>query len=168
MIKAMRWLCLFVSIAAGTSIAVPAVGYELQPFDAKSMERVRAKHAGKPFILAFWSITCEPCRAEMSDWKAVGSAHPKVPIVLVSTDSPSDSKAVLSFLARYNPGRVETWIFADSFNERLRFSVDPKWRGELPRHYFFDASHRPEGHSGRLDRARLDQWLKSTVGARKP
>jgi len=162
------WLGLMLQIVAGASIAAPALGFELRPFDAKSIERIRGKHAGKPFILAFWSITCEPCRDEMGEWKAIRAKYPKLPIVLVATDSPAEGKMVLSFLSRYNPGPVETWIFADSFSERVRYSVDPKWRGELPRHYFYDASHRVEGHSGRLDKARLADWLKTAGVAAQP
>ena len=100
----------------------------------------------------------------MGEWKAIRRRYPALPIVLVATDSPSDSKAVLRFLSQYDPGRVETWIFADGFGERLRFSVDPKWRGELPRTYFYDAANRVEAHSGRLDRARIDDWVRRQAG----
>ena len=50
-------------------------------------------------------------------------------------------------------------MFADSFAERLRFSIDPNWYGELPRSYFFDESHEFKAHSGIVSEALLAEWF---------
>lgn len=140
-------------------VASPVVAAELRPFDAKSMDVIRQAQAGKPFVLAFWSVTCEPCRDEMGQWGALQRKYPKVPIVLVATDPPGDRAAAKEFLARYDLGKVQTWMFNDEFDERVRFAVDRRWRGELPRTYFYDAAHHAEGRSGRVDHAWMEQWL---------
>ena len=72
---------------------------------------------------------------------------------------------VLRTLAQYKPGPVENWAFADEFAERVRFSVDRSWRGELPRTYFYDAAHNADVHSGRIDMRRADAWF-AQQGAR--
>ena len=73
----------------------------------------------------------------------------------------SEEAAVRAFLMRYNPGPVQHWMFADEFAERVRYSVDKSWRGEMPRTYFFDAAHAAEPHSGLLDRRAVEQWFRN-------
>jgi len=141
-------------------LALSAVAADLQPFDAKTPAAIRKAEAGKPFVLAFWSITCEPCRDEMTTLKEAQRRHPGLRVHLVSVDSRPDPAAVRAFLERYNPGPAVRWAFADDFGERVRYAVDPGWRGELPRTYLFDAAHRATVHSGRLDAKALEQWLK--------
>lgn len=140
------------------ALAAPAAA-EMRPFDAKSMDAIRQAQTGKPFVLAFWSVTCEPCREEMGQWGVLQKKYPKVPIVLVATDPPSDRAAAKEFLSRYDLGKVQTWMFNDEFGERVRFAVDRNWRGELPRTYFYDAAHRAEGRSGRVDHEWMEKWL---------
>lgn len=143
---------------------------ELRPFDAHSLAAIRKTYAGRPFVLAFWSIHCEPCREEMAQWKHLKQRHPALPIVLVATDTPAERTSVVAFLARYDPGPVETWMFADEFSERVRYAVDRSWRGELPRTYLFDAGHRYEARSGRYDPRWLEDWLakQRKAGAAQP
>ncbi len=145
--------CLALSSAAAST--TPA----LQPFDSSSMASIRTQLAGKPFILSFWSVTCEPCRAEMAIWKAMRQKHPRIPILLVSTDGLAERAAIDKLLQRYDPGPVQRWAFDDDFVERLRYAVDPKWRGELPRTYFFDAAHRFEAKSGILQVKDVEAWI---------
>jgi thiol-disulfide isomerase/thioredoxin len=139
--------------------AAPAPG-TLLPFDASAMTALRKTHAGKPFVLAFWSVYCEPCRDEMAEWDAVKRKHPTLAIELVSTDAPADRALIDAFFARYPPGPVQKWIFADAFSERVRYSVDKSWRGELPKSYFFDAAHKLTVKSGKVDRAWIEAWLE--------
>lgn len=149
-----RWLCALLLLAASGALAA-----ELRPFDAGSMAAIRAAQSGKPFVLAFWSVHCPPCREELAHWGVWQRRHPQVRIVLVATDDPAERELAASALARHDLDRVDTWVFADPYAERLRWSVDPKWRGELPRTYFYDAAHRAEARSGRLDAAWVENWL---------
>ena len=43
--------------------------------------------------------------------------------------------------------------------ERLRYSIDPDWFGELPRNYFYDANSSRIGFSGKLTEDILLEWL---------
>ncbi|MEQ1772836.1 MAG: hypothetical protein ABL891_03545 [Burkholderiales bacterium] len=140
-----------------TQGASPAAA-ALLPFDAASLASIRKAHAGRPFVLAFWSLHCEPCRDEMAEWNAVKRKRPSLPIVLVSTDAPADRVMINAFFAKYPPGAVQKWVFADAFSERVRYAVDKSWRGELPKSYFFDAAHKAEVKSGRVDRAWIEAW----------
>jgi hypothetical protein len=80
--------------------------------------------------------------------------------VIVSTDTPAEAPEIRAALKRFGLERFDTWVFADGVPERLRYAIDPAWRGELPRSYLFDAAHRREAHSGMLSEAQLKGWLK--------
>lgn len=144
-------------LVAGAALAqAPA---PLRGFDAGSMDAIRKAQAGKPFVLALWSIHCEPCIREMPVWRALRSKHPGIDVMLVSTDSAAERDRVLAFLARHDPGNVQRWQFADEFEERVRYSIDPRWRGELPRTYFFDRAHRAEVRTGVIEMADAERWF---------
>lgn len=132
-----------------------------KPFDTSTPAELRARHAGQPYVLAFWSTTCAPCRDEMPVFRALQRKYPGVPIHLVAADPPGEQAAINAFLKRYDPGRVSRWAFADEFAERVRHAIDPAWRGELPRTYLFDARHVPETITGRLEPARLEAWMRA-------
>lgn len=132
---------------------------ELRPFNARSLAAIKQAHAGRPFMVAFWSVSCEPCREEMMIVADLHRRFPKVPIVLVAADAPAHREAVVRFLSGYQLGRIETWQFGDESMERLRYSVDKRWAGELPRSYFFNAKHEATAHSGVVDAKWLGEWL---------
>lgn len=137
--------------------AVPALE-TLLPFTAESPAGIRKMHSGKPFVLAFWSIYCEPCRDEMAEWNAVKNKLPALPVLLVSTDTPADAAMIAAFFVKYPPGAVQKWVFADRFTERVRYAVDKSWRGEMPKSYYFDAAHKVDIKSGKMDRAWIESW----------
>jgi thiol-disulfide isomerase/thioredoxin len=135
---------------------------DLAPFDAKSPAAIHRAYAGKPYVLAFWSVRCEPCVAEMGQWGELKKKYPGLAFVLVATDPPSDREAVNRILAKHPVTGIETFAFSDAFEERVRYAVDPKWRGELPRTYYFDASHKASAFSG----APME-WLEARLASGK-
>lgn len=133
---------------------------ELRPFGADSLAAIKTQFAGRPFILALWSIDCTHCVKELRLLGRLVRTERGLPLVIVSTDTPEGAPAIHAALKRFGLGRLDTWVFDDAVPERLRHAIDPAWRGELPRAYFFDAAHRREAHSGLLDEARLKDWLR--------
>ena len=150
---------LAVAWAAATSAA------EMRVFGPGSLESIRRAHAGRPFVLSFWSVHCEPCAREMAVWREMQARHPDVKVVLVATDGPEEADRVEAFLRRHDPGPAERWRYADAFVEKIRYAIDPKWRGELPRTYFHDGEHRVEAVSGLPDPKWLEAWFVSAAGA---
>lgn len=135
-----------------------AQAVELRPFVTGSMQQIRAAHAGRPFVLALWSLTCSHCQEELAQLGTLQRRHPELNVVLISTDTPDDAQALTATLARHGLARAETWVYADAFVERLRFEIDPRWGGELPRTYFFDRAHAVTVRSGALAPAELERW----------
>ena len=118
---------------------------------------------GKEFLLGLWSVDCPPCLVELKMMGEVLALNPDLPFVLVSTDSIETREDALEFLIDYNLHEIQSWIFADSFIERLRYSIDPNWYGELPRSYFFDTNHKMHSHSGIMTKDLLESWFKHDI-----
>jgi thiol-disulfide isomerase/thioredoxin len=144
------------SIAAETVRAEPM----LHDFDHHTPVALAVSHAGKPYVLALWSVHCEPCRSELELLGEFTAAHPEIAIELVATDFLEDRPAAKAMLAEFELDGVRTWAFADDFAERIRYAIDPRWRGELPRLYLFDADHQPTAISGRVEADTLTEWRR--------
>ena len=56
--------------------------------------------------------------------------------------------------------REERWMFEGGDADRLYFAVDRKWRGELPRAYFYDAAGKARVVAGQVDRHWLKEWAQ--------
>lgn len=153
-------LAMFMGVAGATSVAGATGAAELRPFTADSLAAIQARFAGKPFILTLWSLECHHCAKELQLLGRLVREGRKLPLAIVSTDSPAHAQALRAALKRHGLAHLDTWVFADAVPERLRFAIDPAWYGELPRSYLYDAAHRREAHSGLLGEARLRAWLK--------
>lgn len=139
-----------------------AADVEPRAFRVDSMPAIRAEQAGKPFVLALWSVYCEPCRDELALLGQFKAANPSLPVILVAADPPEDAPSIARVLAQYDLDGIEHWVYADAFEEPLRYAIDPRWRGELPRAYLFDANHQKTVVVGRLDREALNNWAATT------
>lgn len=162
MIQTIRATLLLLALLAGAA----ARAAEPRPFVAGSMQQIRAAYAGRPFVLALWSLTCSHCQEELAQLGKLQRRHPELNMVLISTDTPDDAKALTATLARHGLARAEAWVYADAFTERLRFEIDPRWGGELPRTYFFDRAHAVTARSGALAPAELERWAATSLAPR--
>lgn len=160
---ALMGLCLgILSIVPPTALAAQ----EIKPFVRGSYQQIVSARQGKPFIVNFWSLTCSYCKVELSMFKKLAKKYPGLDLVLISTDSPEEAAPISATLAKFSLGKAEAWVFADSYTERLRFEVDKKWYGELPRTYFFNADNEVKAISGKLDQGDVEQWIMHQYGFR--
>jgi thiol-disulfide isomerase/thioredoxin len=128
------------------SIAVATVRAEpvLHDFDHQTPAALAASHAGKPYVLALWSVHCEPCRSELELLGEFTAAHPEIAIELVATDFLEDRPAAKAMLAEFELAGVRTWAFADDFAERIQ----------------------PTAISGRVDPDTLTEWRRGLLRPR--
>ena len=154
------WAALALCLAA--LVVAHADGAAPKPFVAGSVKQIVAARQDKPFVLGLWSLSCTHCREDLAVLARFMKQHPGVEVVLVSTDSPEEGEAVVATLRRLALERAESWVFADPFAERLRFEIDRKWHGELPRTYLFDNSHSVTAISGKLDPQQLERWIQAS------
>ncbi len=140
--------------------AAVACAGELRPFTGDSLPAIQKQFAGRPFILTLWSLTCHHCVKELQTLGRLARSERSLPLVIVSTDTPAEAQEIKAALKRFGLERLDTWVFDDTVPERLRYAIDPAWRGELPRSYLFDAAHRRTAHSGLMGEAPLKDWLR--------
>jgi len=144
----------------GLLAALPAAAEDnFRPFTADSFAAIKERFAGEEFLVGLWSVDCPPCLVELDMMGEILAGQPDLPFVLISTDPIAEREEAAEFLADFGLDGIDSWMFADSFEERLRFSIDPAWYGELPRSYFFDADHNMHAHSGIMTRGLLAEWF---------
>jgi thiol-disulfide isomerase/thioredoxin len=132
-------------LAAGTAGAAGKV----RAFEADSLPAIVASHAGKPFVVVVWALDCDYCQPS---FKALAEAQRrnKLAVVTIATDRAGDAQAV-RFIEKKIASTglsAQAWAFGDAPEERLRYAIDPKWHGEMPRSYWFDGSGNRLAHSG--------------------
>lgn len=140
----------------------PMATAELKPFQVDSLEQITAAREGRPFLLMLWSLDCPPCLKELAELRQLTKGFDARDLVLVSTDGPGQQRAVERTLRDFGLTRLDNWLFADDFGERLRYRIDPEWFGELPRAYFYAADHQRTARSGVLKPELLQRWLQQT------
>jgi len=156
-------LCLtLLSLAPASTLA----GQEIKPFVRGSYQQIVSARHGKPFVINFWSLSCGYCKVELSMFKELVRKYPQLDLVVVSTDAYEEMESVSGTLETFSLGKSEAWLFADSNTDRLRFEIDKRWYGELPRTYFFGADGKTGAFSGKLEQKDVEQWIKQQYGLR--
>lgn len=154
------------------ALAGPAPAAEtqeaLRPFVRGSWQHILRAHAGQPLIVHFWGVTCGPCKVELPLLGAFMKAYPSIAMVTVSADLvPNLPAAARAMLERSGLGSAESWIFDDSFVERLRFEIDPKWQGDIPRTLLVASDGKVTTLEGVADIAELEKWSAAQQAAMK-
>jgi len=150
-------LCCLMIVPNATSATASA---SIKPFVSTSMQDILAARQGKPFILGLWSLSCTHCRDDLALLSSLSQQHPELDLVLIATDSLDEADDAVKTIAHLPFSNMQHWIFADDFTEQLRYSIDQRWHGELPRTYFYDAAHQMRAISGKLDAAATERWIK--------
>ena len=151
---------LLFALAALLGLSSFAAADDLHPFVRGSWQEIRAAHAGKAMVVHFWGLSCAPCRAEMPKWGKLVAERRDLNLVLIHADLvPNKGRAVAATLAASGLARAENWIFQDSFTDKLRFEVDPTWRGELPLTLLIARDGTTTMSEGVADLEKVRAWL---------
>ncbi len=133
---------------------------ESLPFHSDSLKEIEDKYDGDNFLLVLWEMSCLPCHEEMELLGNMIQSYPELNVVFVGTDHIDKDKELSELLKKHKLTNVDSWLYAENNIERLRFSIDPEWYGELPRNYFYDVDSSRLGHSGKLTKEILLEWLR--------
>ncbi len=156
-------LSMAVLVLTGIFCSAQALADNIKPFNTESFKTLKEDFSSKPFVVSLWSVDCLPCRVELEMLGQLKKDDPDFPLILISTDTFDKHEEATFILEDYELDQIESWMFADAFIERLRFSIDPNWYGELPRSYFYNADHAFTAHSGILTRETLLSMLPALV-----
>ena len=121
----------------------------IQPLEPGGFERIVAAGKGKPLVVVLWSLSCEYCEQSFDALADVRRSK-ALDIVTIATDRADDQEAVQLIkkkLSRHGLA-AHGWAFGAAPAERLRYDIDPKWRGEMPRSYWVNGDGRMRAYSG--------------------
>lgn len=150
---------------AHTALADAAT--EIRPFERGSWQTIRQAHAGRPTLVHFWGVTCGPCKVELPELGRFVKAHPGVDVVMIDADLvPNTSAAVQAMVSQAGLASTENWAFGDTFTERLRYEVDPKWQGDIPRTVLIGKDGSAKTIEGSAKPADLEKWAKEQGAGR--
>ena len=130
------------------------------PYTSDSLKAIEEKYTGQHFLLVLWEVSCLPCHEEMELLGNMIESYPELNVVMVGTDHIDNDEELSKLLASHKLANIESWLFADNNIEKLRYSIDPEWYGELPRNYFYDVDSSRLGHSGKLTEEILLEWIR--------
>ncbi|HEB62893.1 MAG TPA: TlpA family protein disulfide reductase [Gammaproteobacteria bacterium] len=150
----------FITFVFALFIAMPLKAGDINAFKRGSLAKIVAQHSGTPFIVSYWSIDCPPCFKELKMWASLSQKFATLSIILVSTDGMEKQDLVAATLAELGVTELESWVFAESMVERLRFDIDPHWYGELPRTYFYSKRGEKYGVSGLIQAQQVLTWMQ--------
>ncbi len=136
---------------------------ELKPFAPGAYQHLLNSRANRPFMLVIWSITCSSCLKDMALLNKMRKAHPEIEMVMLSTDDTSAEEQVRQILRKNELNGLENWYFADENPQKLRYEIDSRWYGELPRTYFWNKSHERVGISGVLSEQDYEKMFKQIL-----
>jgi thiol-disulfide isomerase/thioredoxin len=146
-----------VTMLAGLAMADVTTG--IKPFERGSWQAIRQAHAGRPTLVHFWGVTCGPCKVELPQLGKFAKSHPGVDVVMIDADLvPNTPAAVKAMVTQAGLASAESWAFGDTFTERLRYEIDPKWQGDIPRTVLIGKDGSARTIEGSAEAADLEKW----------
>ena len=137
------------AVTAGI-VATPLPATALQTFEPDSLASIVAAERGHPFWLVIWDLDCPYCMKSMRHIAARQKTDAGLRVITVTTDDMEQADAVRQRLQDIGI-QGPAWVFGEASAQALRFAIDPAWRGEKPRAYYYDASGQRKAYSGVID-----------------
>jgi hypothetical protein len=149
----------FVLCAQMSAAPVHAAG-AIRPFTSESLSQIKAAHAGGPYVIFVWSLDCSYCQESFAALAQAQRQH-GIKVVTIATDRAGDEASAKAIRKKIDASGLagETWAFGPAPAEQLRFALDPNWRGELPRSYWFGAKTPGTGYSGVVTTAIVQKYM---------
>ena len=110
---------------------------DLKLFDVGSFEKIVKEKDQQDHLVILWSFDCPPCIKELQKVSALNQQYPGYQLTLINTDGLEEQARVRTLLKKYNLLKLDNWIFSNTDEEKLRYDIDARWFGDLPRSYFF-------------------------------
>lgn len=143
-------LCLLMAAAAQANSPV-----QLKAFDLGSFEQIVVDKNKQDHLVVLWSFDCPPCITELEKISKLHQQFPDYQLTLINTDVVEEQVRVKKILQQFDLAGLDNWGFANSDEEKLRYDIDPRWYGDLPRSYFFPLQGKIKRLRGALTSAEL-------------
>jgi len=103
----------------------------------------------------------------MPGWGKLLQERSDLNLVVINADLvPNEPGAVSAMLAQTGLAAAENWTFDDSFVERLRYEIDPRWQGDIPRTLLIARDGATTVIEGVADLDNVRAWLDGQTRSR--
>ena len=131
----------------------------LMPYQKGDWESILKKVAGEKVVIHFWGVTCAPCVKEMPLWGKFTHENKNAKIMYIQVDDVS-KQMVEQMLQKANLSKGENFYLTTTFDEYLRYEIDPQWRGETPMTIWIDRDGRRTRKIGTTNFLELKRWFQ--------
>jgi len=123
---------------SATEQAQPA---NVEPIGLAGLKALISKPKDKPLLVNFWATYCDPCRDEFPDLVKVDTDfRPKsLDFVTISLDDVGDIKTKVPQFLNQMKATMPAYLLDVSDPEPAINAVDPKWQGDLPATFLYNA-----------------------------
>lgn len=158
----MRCLRFFIVLLIG-ALMMGGAGYaaeRIRTFDEGSLERIKARHIGRPYVVMVWSLDCAYCEESFKTLAQLQRKH-GIKVITVTMDRVTDNQTakLVQKKIRASGLKSEMWGFGSGSPEQLRYWIDPKWRGEMPRTYWHTKKGNGSAYSGLVTLAVAEKFM---------
>tara|TARA_B110000211_G_scaffold110284_1_gene128060 strand:- start:3032 stop:3538 length:507 start_codon:yes stop_codon:yes gene_type:complete len=163
-----RFLVLLFAISILPAVTLPnsvqaSSPTDLKLFDVGSFEKIVKEKDKKDHLVILWSFDCPPCIKKLKKVSVLNQQYPEYQLTLINTDGLEEQARVKTLLEKYNLLTLDNWIFSDADEEKLRYDIDARWFGDLPRSYFFPIKGKVKRLRGALTSAELLELFQPTL-----
>ncbi len=141
------------------STFVSADEITIKPYQKGDWSSILNLADSKPMAVHFWGVTCAPCVKEMPQWSKFLLSDKAAKVVFVQVEDVSP-EMIRKMLRQANLGNANNYYITSSFDERLRYEIDPKWRGETPITIFIDKAGKQKMTVGSVNFQSVKAWFK--------
>lgn len=148
----------FLTVMLLTASLVQAQTSTLKPYQAGDWKSVSKTTNATPIAIHFWGVTCPACVKEMPQWGQFLKSNPNAKVIFIQVDDVSPD-SMMKMLNKAGLDKANNYYVSGSFDERLRFEIDPQWHGETPMTITIDKSGKATRKTGLVDFQKLQNAL---------
>ena len=148
------------------SVATPAEAPVVSAIDTDALKGLLTQQRELPLLVNFWATFCDPCRDEFPDLVKIDQEYrpQSLEFVTVSLDDLTDLKTTVPQFLVSMKAKMPAYLLNVSDPEPAINMVDPKWRGDLPATYLYNAKGEiVYKHIGRVNPAELRAAIEKAV-----
>jgi thiol-disulfide isomerase/thioredoxin len=149
------WLVCLLMFVTGIAGAATA---PLKPYQAGDWSRLIKAGNGAPMAIHFWGVTCPACVKELPQWGAFVKRNPNAKVLFIQVDDVTP-EMMQKMLNKAGLEKANSYYLASTFDERLRYEIDPQWYGETPTTIFVDKNGKTSRKTGLINFQELPSKL---------
>jgi len=130
----------------------------LKPYQQGDWSSIIKSANRDPIAIHFWGVTCPACVKEMPQWGTFVEKNKNLKIIFIQVDDVSP-EMIKKMLSKANLDGANHYYVSSPFDERLRYEIDSKWRGETPITILVNRKGKANRKTGPMNFSQLSSWF---------